>query len=203
MKKLMFTCLMAGMGQLFAQNLTLNDLQFMLNTGNADSITAHFLPMGFASVDKKLSIKMLNGDIENTWLFKADNNPEASPVTVLHQVLKNDGREMMIWYETSNVYFYNQLMEQLPGKGFSFCGTMAGGSNRTELCFCNSHEELRTAVTNTVNRYPFQFTFRKSDKQTRKTAAVPRKTRMIAQKEKARPPTKAKRRYYYPGDFYN
>ena len=188
MKTILFICFMAVAGQSFAQNLTIDDFRFMLSTTNVDSIRAILSPKGFATKEKQLQMTTMDGDVENTWLFRTDNNPDAPAVTIIHQLYNIKVKRISIRYETSNIYFYTQLMNQLPDMGFDYNTALPVGNN-AELCFSSAQNDLVVPVTNTVNRYPYQFTFRHTTgarKTPRKVANVS-KTAPVRAKKKTRP----------------
>jgi hypothetical protein len=161
MKKLFFTCLLAGTGQLFAQNLAISDFQLILNTNNAGVINDYLLAKGFITGNKLLRLEKTTLSLGKSWYFKADNNPDAAVTSLLRQSDSSNGKGIIIGFETSNVYFYSQLMNQLPDMGFYYRGIVTGDGTG-ELCFSNGREELRVTITKTTSRYPFQFTFQQA-----------------------------------------
>ena len=161
MKKLLFTCLLAGTGQLFAQDLTISDFQLMLTTSNVDTINDNLLPKGFIAGNKLLQLEKTTLQINKSWYFKADNNPDAAITSLLRQSDSGNGKSIVVGFETSNVYFYSQLMNQLPDMGFYYRGIIPGNGTG-ELCFSNGREELRVTIAKTTSRYPFQFTFQQA-----------------------------------------
>jgi hypothetical protein len=160
MKKLLFICLLAVAGQSFAQNLTIEDFQFILSTTNVDSIRNILSPKGFATREKQVQMTTSDGDMRNSWFFRSDNSSaEAPAVSAIHQLYNAKTRRMSILYETSNIYFYTQFMNRLPDEGFEYNNAIAIG-NDAGLCFSSDRNDLMVPITNTVNRYPYQFTFR-------------------------------------------
>ena len=97
MKKILFTCLLAGSGQLFAQNLDIADLQFILHTASLDSINSYIGPKGYSESSntllpgrKKLPEK--TGAVQglslfqgNAWYFNTDNTHPKSITSVLYK----------------------------------------------------------------------------------------------------------------------
>jgi hypothetical protein len=187
MKKLLFICLMAVAGQSFAQNLTIEDFQFILSTTNVDSIRAILSPKGFATREKQIQMTTSDGDVHNSWLFRSDNSSaEAPAVSIIHQFYNTKVKRTSILFETSNIYFYTQLMNQLPDAGFDYNTAVAVG-NDGELVFSSDQNDLVVRITNTVNRYPYQFTFRQTNHE-RKT-----KRKVAVAAKPATAPTRAKK----------
>jgi hypothetical protein len=158
MKKLVITCMLAGGGSLFAQNLDITDLRFVLRTSSLDSINQYLQPKGFNNGERLLQLINNNSQINfgNSWYFHNDDNTDNNIITVLYKWTGSTGAIMR--FETSNAYFYAHLLNQLEEEGFSYSKTIPG-NKQVAICLFNGNEEICVALSNMNKSRGFQFTF--------------------------------------------
>ncbi len=130
MKKFLLTCLMAGCGQCFAQNLDLKDLQRVLESQVVEIINPLLAPKGYSFSGKTNTLQ---------WGFKSTTNPDAASIAQV--TLATDTSGIRVIYETANPFFYTNLLNQLPGNNFQFRQTTAA-DNDVNLVFSNGKQEL-------------------------------------------------------------
>jgi hypothetical protein len=130
MKKLFMICLMAGYSHCFAQNIDLRELQQIQEAPSVEQINKLLAPKGYTLPKENSSL---------IWGFQTDAHPEASNVAQLYRVKDTIGIKLI--YETSNPFFYTNLVNQLPANGFAFRQTLTDKNNVT-LLFSNGKQEL-------------------------------------------------------------
>jgi hypothetical protein len=153
MKKLLMICLMAGYGRCFAQNIELRELQRIQEGLSSDQINQLLAPKGYTLPKENSSL---------IWGFKSDTHPEASDVTQLYRVTDTTGNKLI--YETSNPFFYTNLINQLPGNGYQLEQTVAE-NDKVNLVFCNGRHEILLNVNQTDRTSrPFRITLQPVNK---------------------------------------
>ncbi|MFT3825217.1 MAG: hypothetical protein QM731_14945 [Chitinophagaceae bacterium] len=160
MKHLLFTCLLAGYGHLFAQNISLKDLQQALHTSNKEQLESLLSSKGFNGGNNIVEVSNSPAKLSfnQVWYFKADKNPDGS---IVSEISKNaDSSKPLVKFATSNPWFYASLMNQLTESGFQYNQTIAGEKNAI-ISFTSSNEELLVVITDQLTLRNFQFTLRK------------------------------------------
>lgn len=160
MKHLLFTCLLAGYGHLFAQNISLKDLQQTLYTSDKEQLESLLLSKGFNGGNNVVQISNSPAKLSfnQVWYFRADKNHDGS---IISEISKNaDSSQPSVKFATSNPWFYASLMNQLTESGFQYNQTVAAESDAT-ISFTGSNEELLVVITGQLTPRNFQFTLRK------------------------------------------
>lgn len=146
-------CLMAGYSHCFAQNIELRELQRIQEGLSLEQINQLLAPKGYTLPKENSSL---------IWAFKSDTHPEAADVAQLYRVADTTGNKLI--YETSNPFFYTNLINQLPGNGYQLEQTIAE-NDKVNLVFGNGRHEILLNVNRTdrTNR-PFRITLQPVNK---------------------------------------
>lgn len=148
MKKLLLICLLAGCRPCFAQNLDLKDLQQMLEMPTTEFVNKLLAPKGY-SLSKESSTEL--------WFFKSDMNPEAPNVAQLYRVTDTIGFKLI--YETSNPFFYINLLNQLSANNYLYKLTTTVDKH-INLIFSNGKSELLLDLLNDDHIEPYRIILR-------------------------------------------
>lgn len=130
MKKLLMICLAAGYSHCFAQNIDLKELQEIQQSTTIDVINQLLAPKGY---------NLPTGSSSLVWGFRSNTASEAFDVARISRV--TDSLGVKVTYETDNLFFYTNLVNQLPANGFQFRQTVTE-KNNIHLLFGNGKQEL-------------------------------------------------------------
>ena len=150
MKRIFWICLLAVPGKLFAQNLDLKDLRWLLETQNMETINSQLKSKGFKTAAAVLEFNTDNNGTYNTWTFRSSENNLDNPVSFLYQSFGSNASRVS--YKTTNASFYSHLADQLPAYGFQFVQTITV-NNRLQLSFSNGGEEILLVLDNVLHSY--------------------------------------------------
>lgn len=161
MKHVLIACLLAVSGPLFAQNLTVEDLRFVLYHDNTDSLNTFLQNKGYINpVKENLLLLHISGPQVRTgyrWSFRSGYGPDDKDISVLHKQTDSSGHRH-IHYETSNTFFYTQLLNAFVGENFELTHT-GPAAKQTSFFLSNHKEEISIPLTQEKKVFDFQFTF--------------------------------------------
>jgi hypothetical protein len=148
MKKLLLICLLAGCRPCFAQNLDIKDLQQILEVPTVEFVNQLLAPKGY-SLSKESSTEL--------WFFKSDMHPEAPNVAQLYRVTDTTGIKLI--YETTNPFFYSNLLNQLSANNYLYKLTTAVDKH-INLIFSNGKHDMLLDLLNDDHIEPYRITLR-------------------------------------------
>lgn len=138
MKHLIIVCLLAATGNLFAQNINIEDLEFILYTKNTDSVDRFLAEKGFTAEARPLTA---NSTRDMRWKFQSRGSSLDGPITTL--IKWDDGKGVQ--FKTINASFYSGLLNQMNENGYSYSKTITD-ELVTKINFSNGSEDLLTSV---------------------------------------------------------
>lgn len=159
MKSFPMLLLMLSTVNSFAQNLDINDLRQLIGLETKDSIDIYLSGKGFTYGPKKLDLKKSGTQIGDSWMFVSYNKGQTTVLSSINSWQDSAGK--MISYETSNPYFYTDLLNQLGKEGFSYQEAIPDKSDAV-LNFSNGPETILIMLQQSIGQFRFQFQYKKS-----------------------------------------
>lgn len=148
MKTLLLICLLAGCRPCFAQNVDLKDLQQMLEAPTVEFVNQLLAPRGYTPSEESST---------ELWFFKSNAQPEAPNLTQLFRVTDTIGIKLI--YETSNPFFYTNILNQLSANNYLYKLTSVVDKH-INLIFSNGKHELLLDLLNNDHIEPYRITLR-------------------------------------------
>ena len=165
MKSTIIALLLAGACSSYAQNITVTDIRNMQKQ-STDSTTALLKNKGFLYGGPTVVLQetSIQG---NKWIFSLAEGTKKNTVSVITRIPESSG--VAIRYETSNQYFYADLVSDLALQRFILAGCKAT-ANDSELIFRNGSDSISVSLNrgDVPQRYAFIFRIN-SGASTRKT----------------------------------
>lgn len=186
MKKIILVCLLAVTGHVFAQNITLGDLRYVLRTENAEQSTSTLSSKGFSRGTGTTLTEHTGLVSKESWRFTLETAEKKQVVTSLYLFQPEANGQPMVLLETTDITLFMKLMNQLLHEGFYYTetSTLYG---QPQLHFSNNGEEILAMCANHENNKPFQLRFQSSGtNKWNETYTVPR-----AKQKKTTVPAKA------------
>lgn len=138
MKHLLIVCLLAATGNLFAQNISIDDLECILYTKNTDSVDQFLAEKGFTAEARPLTA---NSTRDMRWKFQSRGSSLDGPITTITKWDDGTG----VQFKTINASFYSNLLNQMNENGYSYSKTTTD-QNIAKINFSNGSEDLLTSV---------------------------------------------------------
>ena len=162
MKKLLLICLLPGCRPCFAQNVGLKELLRVMEAPSVEWVNQYLAPLGYIAGKKEVVADGIDKASTHVWGFKSGTNSEEPMVAELYRIADTAGIKLV--YETSNPFFYTNLLNQLPMNNFLFRQSTTV-DNQINLNFNNSkYELLLEFVPDTHLDKPYTITLRPVNK---------------------------------------
>jgi len=142
MKKFLFICLLAGSQHSFAQNLSMTDLFVLLDQPTAASVNQLLQPKGFTTTPNRKPAKDRSTLAGTPWVFTSNDHNNSFVSQVIQRYDSTGGT---VQYQTTNPFFFSNLLNELPEKGFSYYRSQVVGSE-LQLNFTNGGYNVCTEV---------------------------------------------------------
>ena len=162
MKKLLLICLLAGCRPCFAQNVGIKELLRILEASSIEWVDHYLSPLGYTAGKKEVVVDGISEASVQVWGFRSDKNPDAPMVAELYKITDTAATKLV--YETSNPFFYTNILNQIPLNNFLFKQATTL-DDHVSLSFCNStYSLLLEFVPDTHLDKPYTITLRPINK---------------------------------------
>lgn len=179
MKKIMMACLLACTGNVFAQDININDLRSLLYTNDTELSNTQLSDKGFSKGPGIILLEHKGTASKASWQYIFKTEEKKHIVSTLSLFQPESGNQPMVRLETSDIIIYRKLLNQLTGEGFSYIetSTLFG---LPQMHFSNGREEILAMMTIDGNKKTFQLRFQPYEGDIIKAAYAPKAKRKTA-----------------------